>query len=415
MRRDRIGRGDPVRARRHGRRSARPGPAVLLPAAHRSVHPRAARAAVGASDLRARGARGERPRRRRRVPAPARGVADPVRAARMRRRRAARRSWPCVYAERSEFSFDPDRFEAAYDELEQALYEGRAVTTVVAPLLGIALDRETTEIALGEGLALVRGDALDDAPPDAVWGDAEEPNVLAVLTVAQDRAAPPPVSVARVRFRRTLTALRLFERGGFALGPVAWTRIDAGSWRSVPLGGSGRPRLSRRIPAEHEDELRAFCNLVARRTPTRWGDRLGAGPVRDGLRAPRAVRGADRLSAGAEGAARARGPRERPPRRSSGRDLRQARGPGGGGRAHRPRDLARARGDRRPRPGPDRRRRARRRARRAAPGAAQRRAVRPPRAPICARSPTTCWPRRSPERRRPPAGAADRAAATALR
>jgi hypothetical protein len=173
-----------------------------------------------------------------------------------------------VYDERSEFSFDPDRFDAAYDELELSLYDGRAVTTVVAPLLGIALDHETTEIPLGEGLALMRGDALDDAPPDAIWGDTEEPHVLTVLTVAQDRAAPAPMSVARVRFRRTLTALRLFERGGFALGPVAWTRIDAGSWRSVPLGGSGRPRLTMRIAAENEDELRAFCNLVARRTPS---------------------------------------------------------------------------------------------------------------------------------------------------
>ena len=172
-----------------------------------------------------------------------------------------------LYADRSEFAFDPDRFAPAYDELEQALYEGRAVTTVVAPLLGIALDRETTEVALGEGLSLVRGDTFDDAPPDAVWGDAEEPQVLIVMAVAQDRASPAPVSVARVRFRRTLTALRLFEPGGFALGPVAWTRIDAGSWRSVPLGGSGRPRLTRRIPGEQEDELRAFCNLVARRTP----------------------------------------------------------------------------------------------------------------------------------------------------
>src|SRR5690242_7727611 len=57
-----------------------------------------------------------------------------------------------VFAERTEFGFDPDRFEAAYAELEQAVYEGRAVTTVVAPLLGIALDPETSEIALGEGL-----------------------------------------------------------------------------------------------------------------------------------------------------------------------------------------------------------------------------------------------------------------------
>ena len=172
-----------------------------------------------------------------------------------------------VYADRSDFEFDQDRFEAAYEEFEHALYEGRTVTMVVAPLLGIALDRSSTEIALGDGLTLVRGDALDDAPADAVWGDADEPNVLIVLTAAQDPAAPPPVSVARARFRRTLTALRLFERGGYALGPVAWTRIDAGTWRSVPLGGGGRPRLSGRIPSEQEDELRAFCNLVARRTP----------------------------------------------------------------------------------------------------------------------------------------------------
>jgi hypothetical protein len=172
-----------------------------------------------------------------------------------------------VYAERSDFGFDPDRFGAAYDELESALYEGRAVTTVMAPVLGIALDPDTNELALGDGLSLIRGDALEEAPSEAVWGDGEEAHILIVLSAAQDRAAPAPVSVARARFRRTLTALRLFERGGYALGPVAWTRIDAGVWRSVPLGGSGRPALPRRITAEQEDELRAFCNLVARRAP----------------------------------------------------------------------------------------------------------------------------------------------------
>ena len=172
-----------------------------------------------------------------------------------------------LFAERTEFAFDRDRFEAAYLELEEALYEGRAVTVVAAPLLGLALDADTRELPLGEGLSLVRGDALEDAPPDAVWGEAEEPNVLIVLTAAQDRDAPPPVSVARARFRRALTALRLFEQGGYALGPMAWTRIDAGTWRAVALGGSGRPRLIRRITSEHEDELRAFCNLVARRAP----------------------------------------------------------------------------------------------------------------------------------------------------
>ncbi len=172
-----------------------------------------------------------------------------------------------VFAERSEFGFDRARFEAAYDQLERALYEGRALTTVVAPLLGIALDPGTTELALSDGLSLIRGDALENAPSDAVWGESEEPQVLIVLSAPQDRAAPAPVSIARARFRRTLTALRLFERGGYALGPVAWTRIDDGAWRAVALGGSGRPRLPRRITATQEDELRAFGNLVARRTP----------------------------------------------------------------------------------------------------------------------------------------------------
>jgi hypothetical protein len=180
-----------------------------------------------------------------------------------------------VFAERSEFGFDAERFEPAYEELERTLYEGRCVTTVIAPLMGISLDPDTSELPLGDGLSLVRGELLEDAPPEALWGapapdtaGGEEPNVLVVLSVGQERPSPPPVSVARARFRRVLTALRLFERGGYALGPLAWTRTDAGAWRAVALGGSGRPRLVTLIGAAQEDELRAFCNLVARRTPT---------------------------------------------------------------------------------------------------------------------------------------------------
>ncbi len=173
-----------------------------------------------------------------------------------------------VFAERSEFGFDPVRFEQAYGELERALYEGRCVATVIAPLLGLALEPSTRELPLGDGLALMRGDVFPDAPADAVWGDGEEPHVLAVLTVTHERTARSPVSSARGRFRRVLTALRLFERGGYALGPLAWTRTDAGAWRPVPLGSSGRPRFQTFVSAEHEDELRAFCNLIARRAPT---------------------------------------------------------------------------------------------------------------------------------------------------
>ena len=82
----------------------------------------------------------------------------------------------------------------------------------------------------------------------------------------------PPVSVARARFRRVLVALRLFERGGYALGPLAWTRTHSGPWRPVPFGGSGRPRLLTLVRGDQEDELRAFINLVTRRQPASGDD-----------------------------------------------------------------------------------------------------------------------------------------------
>jgi hypothetical protein len=173
-----------------------------------------------------------------------------------------------VFAERNQFGFEPGRFEVAYAELERALYDDRCLSTVIAPLLGVAVDEETSELALGDGLALVRGDALPGAPPDAVWDDRDEPNMLVVLSLVQDRALGPPVSLARAGFRRILTALRLFERGGYALGPIAWTRSDSGPWRTVPLGATGRPRFTTVISASHEDELRGFFNLIAKRSPS---------------------------------------------------------------------------------------------------------------------------------------------------
>ena len=173
-----------------------------------------------------------------------------------------------VFADRSGFGFEPAHFEAAYSELERALYEGHCTATVISPVLGVALDPGTTELTLGGGLSLIRGDALADAPVEAVWGESEEPHVLAILSIEEARADRPPVSIARTRFRRILSALRLFERGGYALGPMAWARTEAGSWRAVTIGVSGRPRLLTLVPVAQEEELRAFCRLVERRPPS---------------------------------------------------------------------------------------------------------------------------------------------------
>ena len=92
-----------------------------------------------------------------------------------------------VYAERSEFGFEPDRFEGAYDELERALYQGHCVFEVVAAALRGGLGRGgTDELAIGEGLLLTRSGALADPPQ--LDPDEREDGTLIVLRVPQERS-----------------------------------------------------------------------------------------------------------------------------------------------------------------------------------------------------------------------------------
>ncbi|HEV2774253.1 MAG TPA: hypothetical protein VGV90_01550, partial [Solirubrobacteraceae bacterium] len=171
-----------------------------------------------------------------------------------------------VFSEATEFVITPERFDRAYQELEEALLEGRAEAVVVAPLLGLQI--VSAEVPLGQGLSLVRGDELPGAPAEAVWrAGADEPGVLACLTVTDDPGAAAPFHVASARFRRLLTALRLYDPLRVALGPIAWQRSGAGPWSAEGLGASGRASGVLLIAEAAEDELRAFCNLVARRTP----------------------------------------------------------------------------------------------------------------------------------------------------
>jgi len=171
-----------------------------------------------------------------------------------------------VFSEATEFVITPERLDRAYRELEDALLEGRADGVVVAPLLGLRL--VSAEVPLGQGLSLIRGDELPDAPPEAIWsGGADEPCVLACLTLTDDPGAPAPLGEATLRFRRLLTALRLYDPLRVALGPVAWQRTGGGAWSTGGLGTSGRANGVLLIAEAAEDELRAFCNLIARRTP----------------------------------------------------------------------------------------------------------------------------------------------------
>jgi hypothetical protein len=171
-----------------------------------------------------------------------------------------------VWEESSAFELDESRFERAYRELERVAYEDTAVNTVLAPLLGVQLAGERWE--LGSGISLVRGD-LCQAPPEAVWAagrEHSEPNTIVTLVVESTPNEPPPITAARISFRKLLTALRLFKPGSATLGATAWWRTDEGPWQSVPLGFAGRSRGDRYLleAADRADLVELFELLRSR-------------------------------------------------------------------------------------------------------------------------------------------------------
>jgi hypothetical protein len=165
-----------------------------------------------------------------------------------------------MWAEATDFTFDQQRFDAAFAELEEAAYAGYALALVVTPVDGLVIESE--RVALGEGLTLVRGVALQDAPPE-LRGDE-----FATVAVLSLEGEGPSLEQAGRRLRRLQTALRLWDDAEPALGPTAWARTDGAPWLAIPLAtGLRRPADDCLLTPEEEDPLRAFCSLVARRTP----------------------------------------------------------------------------------------------------------------------------------------------------
>jgi hypothetical protein len=168
-----------------------------------------------------------------------------------------------VWAEVTDFVFDAERFEAAYKELEDAAYTGHALSVVITPVEGLVI--ESDEVALGDGLSLVRATTLEHVPN----GVSEDPHAtVAVLALETKHGDGRALEDAGRRLRRLQTALRLWDDAEPALGPTAWARTDGSTWMAVPLAtGIRRPQGDCLLNADEEDPLRAFCGLVARRTP----------------------------------------------------------------------------------------------------------------------------------------------------
>jgi hypothetical protein len=201
----------------------------------------------------------------------ARGRRPPGSDARSQAEAALQAFLTAMWSEATDFTFDPQRFAAAFAELEDAAYGGCALALVVTPVDGLVIESE--QVPLGEGLTLVRGAGLQDAPPE-LRGDE-----FATVAVLSLEGEGPSLEQAGRRLRRLQTALRLWDDAEPALGPTAWARSDPVSpgglataslapWLAIPLAtGLRRTTGDCLLAPEEEDPLRAFCSLVARRTP----------------------------------------------------------------------------------------------------------------------------------------------------
>ena len=200
----------------------------------------------------------------------ARRGADVKRATRKARAGMAMRALlQDVFAEQTDFHVGPGHVEAALQRLEQAAVAGPSQLTLLATLHGVVIS--ASELQLGKGLTIAHPEAIEGVPQEALADLAAQRGEGHLLVLHSIDEEDPVAGQARglVLLRELLRALRLFGDGRVTLGALGWVRLATGAFNPIAVGTGGRPHGALLVSAEQEDELRAFCSLVARRTPTR--------------------------------------------------------------------------------------------------------------------------------------------------
>src|SRR3954468_18256458 len=102
-----------------------------------------------------------------------------------------------VWADATDFVYEADRFRVAYNELEEIAYAGSSLSVVLTLVEGLVIESE--EVPLGDGLSLVRGTTLADAPA----GLTDDPHAtVAVLALESSRGEGRALESAGHRLRR---------------------------------------------------------------------------------------------------------------------------------------------------------------------------------------------------------------------
>jgi hypothetical protein len=170
-----------------------------------------------------------------------------------------------VFDEQSDFELRPERLDRALERLDGSAFAAAGEVTLVATLHGLTI--ASPELALTKGLQIAQPGALGGTPEQALCIGAGCEDHLLVVFTTEDPDPRAAIAQGREVLRELLRALRLFGDGRIALGALAWTRIGSAPWNAIALGTGGRPHGMLVVSPDQEDELRAFCNLVSRRSP----------------------------------------------------------------------------------------------------------------------------------------------------
>src|SRR5579875_441183 len=176
-----------------------------------------------------------------------------------------------AFEEQTEFTLRKERLDKVLARLEGEALAGADGSVAAVALKGIVI--RSGEVPLADGLVLVRPESCREAPPALL----EEEQGDGFLIALHHGPGHSPVAEARAAFRDLLRALWLFGDGRVTPSALGWLRVGGGRWRSFVVGGGGQSHGVLVVPEQAEDELRAFCALVKRRTPA-------SGPVAWALR-----------------------------------------------------------------------------------------------------------------------------------
>jgi hypothetical protein len=160
---------------------------------------------------------------------------------------------------RSEFHIAEDRLREAIDSVLATVGNAGGAGTpageVLVPLLGFHMPAEQVVL---DGVTIVRADAIDDAPLDAVKAGGF------VATVHCGFADVAPAAAVADDLRRALRTLHLFRPGGVGIAPHAWVRRAEG-WERFGTGAGRARNGGYRLTGTEVADLASFSRTLTER------------------------------------------------------------------------------------------------------------------------------------------------------